>query len=695
MAERNRRAADVQNLQDENIRLERDLFESQLKILRFEKSELEKQLDASNAAFEELQTKYNRLSDSYRSTTVKLERMTSDHEAVLTSISWKLMSPMRKLGIALKKYRLIARIMKGLKILLLQGPAPIVARFRHVNRYSKLSGYYKISSKRRAEEEQTTFEKEMTFSVLVPLYNTPIKYLKEMIESVQKQTYRNWELCLADGSDHDHSNVETFVKQLAQADPRIRYVKLDENRGIAANTNACIDISTGNYIALFDHDDLLHPSALFRIAQTIEQTGADFVYTDEATFIKDNPKNVITAHFKPDFSADTLRSYNYICHLSVFSRELMNQVGVFRPECDGSQDYDLILRLTEKAQHIVHIPELLYYWRSHQNSTAQDIKSKPYIVKAAHKALGDHLNRIGLEGEVDNSDIPSTYRIRYSIKEKPLVSIIIANKDQVDTLDTCIRSIFKKTTYPNFEIIIVENNSTSQLTFAYYKQLQDEYANVRVITWPDGFNYSAINNFGFAEAKGEHVILLNNDVEIITPSWIEEMLMFSQRDDVGAVGAMLYYPDDTIQHAGVILGIGGVAGHSHKYFARGDGGYMSRASIAQNLSAVTFACVMMPSKVFREVNGLDEAFQVAFNDVDMCMRIRKAGYHIVFTPYCELYHYESKSRGQEDTPAKVKRFNSEIARFQTRWGKELEAGDPYYNKNLTLVHEDFSLNSSI
>ncbi len=690
MAERKRRNDSIEELREQNMKLERELYESQIKVLRAENQQLNEMLAEADLAHKILQKKYKDLNDSYRTTTVEFQKLTHDHSLVVNSQSWKMTLPLRKVGTVARKVKPLVWAVKGTRVLLTQGPKPLAKRVKAKFFRKKVNTSFTISKRRRQEESETVFERDITFSILVPLYNTPPKYLKEMIASVQNQTYGKWQLCLADGSDNEHAVVGELVTRLAAADDRIVYKKLEQNRGIAENTNACIELATGDYIALFDHDDLLHPSALFRVMQTICETDADFIYTDEATFHNDNPNNVVTAHFKADFAIDTLRSYNYICHLSVFSRELMNKVGVFRPECDGSQDFDMILRLTEQARTIVHIPELLYYWRGHKNSTAQDIDSKPYIVSAAHKALEDHFERMGLSATVTDSTVPSTYRIRYDIKGEPLVSIIIPNKDEVETLDTCIRSIFDKSTYKNFEIIIVENNSTGKLTFRYYDQLQEQYDNVRVITWEDAFNYSAINNFGFNEAKGDYVVLLNNDVEIITPEWIEEMLMFAQRKDVGAVGSMLYFPDDTIQHAGVILGIGGVAGHSHKYYERGDYGYMSRASIAQNLTAVTFACVMMRSDVYREVGGLDEAYQVAFNDVDMCMKIRKAGYLIVFTPYCELYHYESKSRGSEDTPAKVKRFNSEIERFQTRWGKELEAGDPYYNPNLTLTLEDFS-----
>ncbi len=448
-------------------------------------------------------------------------------------------------------------------------------------------------------------------------------------------------------------------------------------------------MSTGDFIALFDHDDLLHPAALYEMMKAICEENADFIYTDENTFQK-TPEDAYCPHFKADFAPDTLRSYNYICHFTAFSKKLLDKLGEgFRSEFDGSQDYDMVLRLTEQAQKIVHIPKILYYWRCHVNSVASDISAKPYTVVAAKKALQEHLKRVGLKGEVLDSSIPSTYRIAYEIEGNPLISILIPNKDHIDDLEKCINSIREKSTYSNWEIIIIENNSTEEETFAYYEELKKD-SRIRVVVWDSEFNYSAINNFGAQSARGEHLLLLNNDVEILTPDWIEQMLMFSQRNDVGAVGAMLYYPDDTVQHAGVILGIGGVAGHAHKYFNRGNYGYMSRMTIAQNYSCVTAACVMISRDVWDEVDGLDESFKVAFNDVDLCMRIRKAGYLVVWTPYAELYHYESKSRGFEDTPEKQKRFQGEVLRFQDRWGKELQEGDPYYNPNLTLVHENFS-----
>lgn len=534
---------------------------------------------------------------------------------------------------------------------------------------------------------KTTFPQEVRFSIVVPLYNTPETYLRDMIQSVLDQTYGNWELCLADGSDSSHSDVEEICKRYAEADSRIRYEKLERNLGISGNTNAGLDMATGEYIGLLDHDDILHPAALYEVMRAVCSQNADFIYTDENSFHV-TPSDAFCPHFKPDYAPDTLRANNYICHFTVFRKTLLEKTGRFRPECDGSQDYDMVLRLTEQAERIAHIPIILYYWRAHPGSVADDVGAKPYVIEAAHRAVQDHLNRIGLKGEVLDTVVTSMYRIRYAIDGQPLVSIIIPNKDHVADLEKCIRSITEKTAYPNWEIIVVENNSEDQDTFACYERLQKD-SRIRIVTWEKGWNYSAINNFGVSFAGGEYYLLLNNDTEVISPEWIEEMLMFAQRGDVGAVGTKLYYPDHTIQHGGVGVGIGGVAAHLHQYFDYRHPGYMGRLVYAQNLSAVTAACIMIPRRVWEQVGGLDEDFAVAFNDIDLCMRIRQAGYLIVWTPFAELYHYESKSRGQDDTPEKKKRFASEVTRFLERWKRELEAGDPYYNPNFSLDRVDF------
>lgn len=613
-------------------------------------------------------------------------------DSVLKSKSWRITAPLRWFFTLLRKIPGISHASKVFNSIKLYGFKHTVMKIKKVIRTKRREKRALRGRKHNLDAQRTfVFEKPVKFSVIVPLYNTPENYLREMIESVKAQTYSGWELCLADGSDDGHPEVERVSLEYAEEDARIKYKKLDKNFGISANTNAAIEMATGEYIALFDHDDKLHPAALFEMMKAVSDKGADFIYTDEAKFSKDEAKDAYHFFHKPDFSPDMLRSYNYICHFTAFSRELFDTVGGFRSEFDGSQDYDIILRLTEKAKNIVHIPEILYFWRCHAESVASNISAKPYTIEAAKKALAEHLERVGLCGEVTDSQVPSTYRIKYEIKGEPLVSILIPNKDHIDDLDLCLKSIYEKSTYKNFEVIVIENNSQEEKTFEYYRTAEQAYPRLRVVYWEHEFNYSKINNFGATYANGEYFILLNNDIEILTPEWIEEMLMFNQRADVGICGIMLYYPDDTIQHAGVIIGIGDVAGHSHKYYPRGDTGYFSRLTIAQNYSAVTAAAMMVRKSVYNEVGGLEESFAVAFNDVDFCMKVRRAGYSVVWTPYAEAYHYESKSRGYENNKAKVKRFHLEVDNFISRWENELERGDPYYNPNLTLESEDFSL----
>lgn len=601
-------------------------------------------------------------------------------------------NPFRRLLNGIKRIPPIPFLLKALRYARRYGFKSAVRRARSRANEKRARRRKKYTRSALAAQRCATFKRNVTFSILVPLYNTPQKFLIEMIESVTAQTYPKWELCLADGSDSEHAEVEARCLAYAAKDARIKYKKLEKNLGISGNTNACIDMATGNFIALFDHDDLLHPAALYEMMCAID-TGADFVYTDENTF-HDKPKDAYCPHFKPDYAPDTLRTNNYICHFNAFSRELLEAAGkYFRPECDGSQDYDMMLRLTEKAKKIVHIPIILYYWRAHRGSVATDIGAKPYVIEAAHRALTDHLKRVGLEGEVLDTVVPSMYRIKYKIHGTPKVSVIIANKDHVQDLDRCLRSIEERTTYPNYEIVIVENNSTERETFLYYETLRQN-PRIRITTWSDGkgtFNYSAINNLGVKESDGEYVILLNNDTEILSPAWIEEMLMFAQRSDVGAVGAKLYYPDDTIQHAGIGIGLLTLAGHYHRGFPRRHPGYMGRLIYAHNVSAVTAACIMVPRRVWDEVEGLDEGYAVAFNDVDLCMKIRDKSYLIVYTPFAEAYHYESKSRGIEDTPAKRARFEGEVKRFHDKWQDVLDRGDPYYNPNFSLNSEDFSI----
>lgn len=565
--------------------------------------------------------------------------------------------------------------------------------------YKKVAKRYIInnflSEEAKKQQKDTVFPRNIKFSILVPLYNTPVVFLSEMIESVLAQTYGNFELCLADGSNPEHGEVGKICLSYADKDKRIVYKKLEENKGIAGNTNECIAMAEGDYFALFDHDDLLHPAALYEMMKVICEENADFIYTDEAVFENGDITDIINLHFKSDFAPDNLLANNYICHFTAFAARLIKTAGMFR-QYDGSQDHDMILRLTDAAEKICHIPKVLYYWRSHPESVASDISAKLYAVDAGKRVVKDYLDADGTKKvEVESTKVfPAIYRIKYPIKDKPMISILIPNKDHIKDLSVCVDSIRRLSTYDNYEIIIIENNSTEDITFRYYEYLV-ALNNVRVVRYPYGFNYSAINNFGARYGRGEYLLLLNNDTEVITPEWIEEMLMHAMRPSVGAVGAKLYYDDDTIQHAGIVIGLGAhrAAGHTHYRMPKESKGYMGKLHYVQDVSAVTGACLMVKKALYDELGGLDEKFTVAFNDVDFCLRLMEKGYYNIFTPDACLYHYESKSRGMEDTSEKNERFLSEVRMFRERHAELINKGDPYYNVNFSLDRADFAIRS--
>lgn len=560
---------------------------------------------------------------------------------------------------------------------------------RDYGNYEDFLKKYGVKEEELARQRQEVFENGPCFSIAVPLYQTKEKYLREMIESVQAQTYTNWELCLADGSGREHS-LQPVVGEYIAKDKRIKYCLLDSNEGIAGNTNEALKMADGDFVVLTDHDDLLSPEALYQCAKAVQkEPQTDVIYSDEDK-VDMSGKKFFEPHFKSDYNIDLLCTMNYICHLFVVRKDVMERAGLFESCYDGAQDHDFILRCTEKAEHIVHIPKVLYHWRCHAQSTSENPESKLYAFENGCKAVKAHYDRIGIPAEVEQGPFYGMYRTHYLWKEQPLVSILIPNKDHVADLKKCMDSIEEKSTYRNFEFIIVENNSTEEETFAYYKEIEKR-DNVRVLYYKEEFNYSRINNFGAKEANGEYVLLLNNDTEMIEPDSIKEMLDVCMRPDVGIVGAKLIFEDNTIQHAGVIIGFGGVAGHAFIGQDRDDNGYFSRIISVQDLSAVTAACLMVRRSVFDEVEGLNEEFKVAFNDIDFCLKVRKAGYLVVYNPYAQFYHYESKSRGQEDSADKVARFQQETGLFGERWGELLENGDPYYNPNLTLDKADFSL----
>lgn len=537
-------------------------------------------------------------------------------------------------------------------------------------------------------QKHASFAQKPLISIVIPLYCTPLPYLKELIESVRRQSYENWQLCLADGSPDD--KAKEFLEKHYGREKRIVYQKLKENGGISANTNAAAELAKGEYLMFCDHDDTLEPDALYEIVKAINDTDADVVYTDEDKVSMDG-QHYFDPNFKPDFNLFRLRENNYICHIFVVRKSLTDETGMLRSEFDGAQDFDFILRCCEKAKKITHIPKVLYHWRCHMDSTAADPSSKAYAYEAGRKAIREHYQRMGIDAKVDMTERPGWYRSHIKVQGNPMVSIIIPNKDHTDDLELCLFSMSRKSTYRNYEVLIVENNSEKEETFEYYKKLPERYPKVRVLTWEKEFNYSAINNFAAKEAQGEYLLFLNNDVEILTPDWIEEMLQNCQQENVAAVGVKLYYPDDTIQHAGVVLGLGGIAGHIMCRASREDPGYFGRMISVQEISAVTAACMMVKKSEFDSVKGFDETFQVAFNDIDLCMKFRAAGKKIVFTPYAELYHYESKSRGLEDTPEKQFRFDKEVKRFQEKWAQQLEMGDLYYSPNLSVTEGDCSL----
>ncbi len=634
-----------------------------------------------------------------------------------------------------------------------------------------------------AAESSAIFPRMVKISILVPLWNNQREFQIEMLDSVMNQTYRGWELCLADGSDEAHSYLGDICRAYAEkSEGRIVYRHLEKNDGIAGNTNACLQMATGEYIGLLDQDDLLHPSVLYEYVKAINEQNADYLYCDETTFRSGDINHMLTMHFKPDYAPDNLRANNYICHFSVFSRKLLDGNELFRKKFDGSQDHDMILRLTDNAEKIVHIPRLMYYWRSHPGSTASNIEAKPYAIEAAKGAVAEHLRKHGYEHfKIESTRAFETiFRIRYQIIGTPKISIVIANKDHVEDLRRCVTSILNKSTYDNYEIIIVENNSTSEETAEYYSRLlgyeygqaakasapgfvpaagkgigalapgfvpaagkgiealapgfvpaagkgieastpgsvqsagkesgisatartavqtpengilRSEDGKIAIVTYRGSFNYSAINNLGAKHASGQYILLLNNDTEVITVNWMEELLMYAQREDVGAVGAKLYYADKTIQHAGVVIGLGAhrTAGHVHYKQHRQNLGYMGRLCYAQDMSAVTGACLMVKKRLYEAVGGLDEGFAVSLNDVDFCLKLRETGLLNVFTPFAELYHYESASRGLDTDGERAQRYNRESEAFREKWKTALEAGDPYFNPNFSLDRSDFSL----
>lgn len=548
---------------------------------------------------------------------------------------------------------------------------------------------YRAKPEDLMKQKQHSFKHQPLISIVVPAYHTPDVFLRQMLDSLKDQSYQNWEVIIGNASPDD-SRMRSILDEYAKNDARIKSVDIPDNLGISENTNAALKHASGDYIGFMDHDDLLAPDALFEIAIRLEANpDIDVFYTDEDKVSTDLSEH-FQPHFKPDFNLDLLRSNNYICHFFVVKRTILKQVKGLDPKYNGAQDYDFIFRCTELSKNIVHIPRILYHWRVHNASTADNPASKLYAYEAGKKAIEDNLARSGEKGSVSMRSDYGFYNVDYALTDQPLVSILIPNKDHIDILKQCIRFLKEKATYTNYEIIVIENNSTEPATFEYYDKLKKD--GIQVLYYPEfGFNYSAINNWGVKNCKGEYLLFLNNDIEVITPDFIEKMLSNCERPGIGAVGAKLYYPDNTIQHAGIIIGIGGIAGHAFLNLPRARSGYLHKASLQMNVSAVTAACMMVSRKIFDLVGGFEETLSVAFNDVDLCLRIQKAGYHNVYNPHVEMYHHESKSRGTEDSEAKARRFQTEIEFMRTNWIQLLKSGDSCYNPNLTLASWNYGL----
>lgn len=588
-------------------------------------------------------------------------------------------------------------IKKAITYVKRNGVSKLVHRLRYGS-YIAQSDYQtwlfaqRVTKKNLETQSKTKFAYSPKISILVATFNTKEEYLKEMIDTVVNQSYSNWELCIADGSTNDF--VEKYVHEhYSNYGDKIKFQKLDQNYGISGNTNKAFEMATGDYITVYDHDDTLELDCFYEIVKALQVYRYDVLYTDEDKF-DDSTKMYNDPNLKPDFSEDLLRSHNYITHLFIVNKKIVDEVGYYNSEFDGSQDYDYIFRCVEKANAVYHIPRILYHWRMHPESTAQNPENKMYCYDAGKRAIEAHYKRVGVEAKVEFLPKPmyGMYHTIYSTKDNPLVSILIPNYNHKAILKTCIDSLYNVNTYKNFEIVIVENNSTEKEIFDYYEELKKLHDNIQVVTYKGEFNYSRINNFGMKYTKGDYVLLLNNDTEVISPTALSEMVGCILRPEVGAVGAKLLYEDDTVQHAGVVVGFSGYAGHVNHGINKDDYGYMVRARINCNYSAVTAACMMVKKSVFNQVGGFDEQFVVACNDVDLCLKICKEKYLIVYNAFALWHHYESKSRGYDDaSQEKTWRFNKEVEKFQDKWKDVLINGDPFYNSNWNIQYGPFRL----
>lgn len=644
-----------------------------------------------------------------------LEKKEEELASLLASRSWRLTAPYRWTGRLGKRVKQVTRALplmakrQGGYLNLARKASSIIAReglsgarlaWRNSNAQTNSSSennyeqwlrrYATLDDPARARirNDIAGFPAQPLISIVMPVYNPEPNWLAEAIDSVRNQLYPHWELCIADDCSTSPA-VHPILERYAAIDSRIKVFYRPANGHISEASNSAIELATGDWMALLDQDDLLSEDALFYVARTInEKPQIELIYSDEDKI--SNGKR-FDPYFKPDWNPDLLRSHNAVCHLGVYKLDRVRSIGGFRKGYEGAQDHDLVLRFTDQLSEgqIVHIPRVLYHWRSHASSTAQSGGNKSYAALAGQKAVSDHLDRKGIRGRVEI--LPTgMYRTLYDLPEEPpLVSLIIPTRNGLRLLRKCVESILQKTDYPNYEILIIDNNSDDPATLEYFRQIETD-SRVFVMRDEQPFNYSLINNGAVSKARGDFVALINNDIEVISPNWLSEMMSHAVQTGVGVVGARLWYPDDRLQHGGVVLGIGGVAGHAHKFLPKGAHGYFSRGELTQTLSAVTAACVVVRKSTYEAVGGLDENLMVAFNDVDFCLKVREAGWRNVWTPFAELYHHESATRGSEDTPQKKERFRREVMLMLAKWGEKL-ISDPAYNPNLTLDREDFSL----
>jgi O-antigen biosynthesis protein len=637
----------------------------------------------------------------------ELERLRFQFRSIINSTSWQILHPFRAVGRRLPRFvrravRFMLRLVwwaltwqmpKKLKTLGEPSEEEFEKQGSAHDGYSDWIEQYDTITDRDRRAIKSMIEAmpdAPTISVVMPVYEADERYLRAAIESVRAQLYPHWELCIADDASPS-PHIRTVLEEHQAGDPRIKVHYRSENGHISAATNSALALATGDFVAFLDNDDVLPEQALYVVAASIvEQHDVDLLFSDEDKIDAEGRR--FDPYFKSDWNPELMLGQNMFAHLGVFRRRLVDEIGGCRLGYEGSQDYDLMLRASARTtpDRIKHLPHILYHWRALPGSVAADIGNKAYALENARKAIGDFLSSQGAGATVGPSTHPFYHRVCYKVSEQPLVSLIIPTRDRVDLLRVCIDGLINRTNYSNLEIIIVDNDSRHRATLRYFDELRED-PRVRVLRIEGDFNFSALNNRAAEIANGEFLGLINNDIEVIEPDWLQEMIGLGLQPGVGAVGAKLYYPNDTVQHAGVVLGIGGVAGHEHRNAPRDAEGHFGRLLVARDVSCITAACMIVSKRVFDDVGGFDEiGLKIAFNDVDFCLKIRRAGYRIVWTPYAELYHHESASRGTDIAIDKARRFSREVLEMQRRWGAALEE-DPFYNPNLTLAREDFHL----